>query len=421
VYSPAWLNTLGGYALAKAKNYADSPSLQPWPPGMDVIWTALAHNPNAAAWFYHANFTQIRGDMTSPLLYHFVDDSAFAGFVTTATIAPKGADPQPFAANAERTVQFFGEDAGLRTSDPVRQAMAAIAMNYFGDLSSSVRAAAPGVGRTDMPGWQVTAPSSYWGNFVEEAMRNGTAAARLLTFYSAWKNAAAQAPDWRGHGLEDVPGQQGFWNHFSLGILDDFMASHYQAAGAKAGGDNSHIAEAVASGGAVFLTSLAFGPEAGVAAVVAALAAGGQDAFKTEVEQDLTQAFHGGDPEKPSDPSGLMQQLSGMPNVWSSTVTKWYNDGNGPPPIDPVVYQGHSFTGDPATYINEYGGPKVANFIRGGKIPDPGTLSAPQLAAYNAWLQDPAIVNANRSAFQTDDLGRLSASYTRSFALGGGG
>jgi len=41
------------------------------------------------------------------------------------------------------------------------------------------------------------------------------------------------------------------------------------------------------------------------------------------------------------------------------------------------------------------------------------------LAAYNAWLQDPAIVNANGSAFRTNELGKLSSGYARSFAGGG--
>ena len=52
-----------------------------------------------------------------------------------------------------------------------------------------------------------------------------------------------------------------------------------------------------------------------------------------------------------------------------------------------------------------YGG----SFIKDGRIEDPGTIAEnPQaLAAYNAWLQDPAIVNANESRFRTWGFGEL--------------
>jgi hypothetical protein len=38
-----------------------------------------------------------------------------------------------------------------------------------------------------------------------------------------------------------------------------------------------------------------------------------------------------------------------------------------------------------------------------------------QLAAYNAWLQDPAIVSANREEFITKGIGGLLSQYARGY------
>ena len=78
---------------------------------------------------------------------------------------------------------------------------------------------------------------------------------------------------------------------------------------------------------------------------------------------------------------------------------------------------GRTYTGDPTAYERQYGG----YFIKDGKIPDPAAIAEnPQaLAAYNAWLQDPAIVNANEARFRDTSLGELMSQYANSY--GGGG
>ena len=193
----------------------------------------------------------ISGVMSSMYMIS-VADSAFARMVQSATVAPAlAANSAPYAANAQLTVQYFGDDPSLRTSGPVRAVFGTIAENYFDDLAYTVRAAAPGIGPKDIPGLQVTASESQWGNFVEEAMRDKTTSAQLLTFYSSWANG--QPIDDRGPGLEQVPQNQGFWNDSSLGLLNDFMARSYQGAGAPAGGSPISIADVVAAGGSAFL------------------------------------------------------------------------------------------------------------------------------------------------------------------------
>jgi hypothetical protein len=422
VYSSGWLDPLGKYAIQQAF-LQQEPGLAAGPPvSLDGIWTALSNNPAFDAQFYRQNFSgggnpadSISGVMSSIYMIS-VADSAFAAMVRSATVAPTGAvSSGPYAANAQLTVRHFGDDPSLRTSGPVRAVFGTIAENYFDDLAYTVRAAAPGIGPRDIPGLQVTASETEWGRFIEEAMRDKTTAAQLLTFYSSW--AYGQPIDDRGRGLEQVPQNQGFWNDSSLGLLNDFMARSYQGAGAPAGDSSDTIAEIAAAGGSAFLTSLVFGPEAGVAD---ALLEGGKDAFQTATEQTLTAAWPGGVDSSPNG-SEALSQLTGVQLQWAGTVNRWYNGAPGqdqpPPDIDPVQYMGQTYTGDPAAYERQYGG----YFIKDGKIPDPAAIAEnPQaLAAYNAWLQDPAIVNANEARFRDTSLGELMSQYANSY--GGGG
>jgi hypothetical protein len=423
VYSSAWLDPLGKYALEQAfiQQRALAGNV---PVSLDGIWTALSNNPAVDAQFYRQNFSNknmpadsISGVMSSPYMIS-VADSAFARMVQSATIAPAdAASSSAYAANAQLTVHYFGDDASLRTSGPVRAVFGSIAENYFDDLAYTVRAAAPGIGPKNIPGLQVTASESEWGNFLVEAMRDKTTSAQLLTFYSSWANG--QPIDDRGPGLEQVPQNQGFWNDSSLGLLNDFMARNYQGAGAPAGDSTVDIADIAAAGGSAFLTSLVFGPEAGVAD---ALLEGGKDAFQTATEQELKAVW----PDTvDSSPNGgeALSQLTGVQTQWADTVNRWYNGAPGqdqpPPGIDPVQYMGQTYTGDPTAYEKQFGG----YFIKNGKIEDPGTIAEnPQaLAAYNAWLQDPAIVNANEGRFRDTTLGELISQYANSYSGGGGG
>ena len=66
----------------------------------------------------------------------------------------------------------------MDTSSDVRQAMAAVAMNYFGDIQGTVTAAAPGAGSS------MGLNASEWGSFVQNAMQDKTAAAFLMTSYA---------------------------------------------------------------------------------------------------------------------------------------------------------------------------------------------------------------------------------------------
>ncbi|HEY2443381.1 MAG TPA: hypothetical protein VGI31_09630 [Streptosporangiaceae bacterium] len=421
VYSASWLNPLGQYALQQDYMQTRDPGMMGPGPSLDGIWTALSNNPAVDAQFYQKNFNNkanpddsLSGLMSTMYGVGNICDSAFAGMVKSATIPPDAITPPgAYASNAQMTIQFFGNDSSARTSAPVRAVFGSIAENYFNSLANSVRAAAPYVGTNgvNMPGWLVTASQSQWGNFVEEAMRDKTTSAQLLTFYSAW--VGNLPPDDRGKGQEQVPRNQGFWNDSSVGLLDDFMAHNYQAAGAPAGDSSGGIAEVVAAAGSSFLTGLVFGPEGGLLNLAVDA---GKDAFQTASENAIKGVWPS-DP-KPSESSDALSQLTGVQQSWASTVNLWYGGPPGhplpPPSIDTVHYLGQTYTGDPTYYEKKFNG----YFInKDGQVDDPATIAQnpAALAAYNAWLQDPAIVNANEAKFGDTQLGKLMSQYANSY------
>jgi hypothetical protein len=376
VYSPAWLDVLGEVALQDLQQSARSDL--PVPAGLDAVWTALANNPGYAAKFFSAHSSELTVDMTNPVLYS-ADDAAFAAFVRTATIAPPGANAKPYAVNAESLVHYFGRNPALRTTSSVRQAMALIAMNYSGDLQNSVTAAAPGLGESGkVPGWLVTASETDWQNFVTEAMRDKTAAAQLIVFYGQVISREQQRPD---------PGP---WGNLSIGKMQNFLATSYSAARAPAGSPGSEtMSSTVAAAGTAFAVALLAGPEAGVAvALEEALQAGSQ----TAVSALVTSAF-GNDPNS-SAPAAL-ENLTSDNVSWENIVRGWYQRNSGKLSVASL--------GDPEAIIAEYGGAK-ASFLEDNGILPLWKIQENnyKLAAYNAWLQTPAVANAINTRGQTD-------------------
>ncbi|HEY2552465.1 MAG TPA: hypothetical protein VGI64_18000 [Streptosporangiaceae bacterium] len=430
VYSPDWLKPLGQYAMNEARLQGMDPGLMGPPPSLDGIWEAIAHNPAYDAQFFQNNFSKSEFDngslsdlMTNPMLSHSIIDGAFADMVQAATIPPDpsrfpGMDPVQFARNAEQTVQLF-QDGSPDTSGPVRQVFATMAMYYFADLRNSVGSAAPGVGGRDLPGWQVTASSQAWGNFVEQAMKDKTAAARLMTFYGEWR--------------QEFPDSKGPWQDEQFKLMDLFMVHQYQTAGSTAGSSNDDITKALVAGGAAFLTAIVF-PEADVATAGAlltgAITEGAKDTFNSGAEGALDSAFGGAGDSKLDEPpdkiKNTLDQITQANANWSRIVREWYNAEGGRPNLkSPVEFDGHQSNGDPNTYINEFGGstgPGNANFFdsQGQHIKDPSDMSPHQLAAYNAWLQDPAIAESTVPGTNVPGQGpkRLWETYTNQF--GGG-
>lgn len=425
-FSTQWLQTISPAVLYRK----DVEMGAPLPGGYDAIFTAISSNPDFAAKFYQQNSGQLNDYMTDPELYHILaSGQGFGKFLEAATIPPQGdTGTKPFTDNAAQFVQLFG-GGSQDTSSDVRQAMAAVAMNYFGDIQGTVTAAAPGAGSS----MGLTAPE--WGSFVQNAMQDKTAAAFLMTSYASWRGqqiSDSVASNGQGDG-KSAAAYAGYWNDQSIGMLDYFFASNYKAAGAQAGeGSKAVLAtltDALNAGAATLLTSVAFGPEAGA---VELLADAGKDAFSSATETTLgkitgplTEGGDSGAANASDAASKVFSDLTTIQGRWSSTVTGAWNQSqqNGGTPgqvntrdFPSVWYNGVQYTADPHQYEQQYGG----NFLNSdGTVMDSSQLGPKALAAYNAWLQDPAISSAVAANFSATSQGSLNSYYGSQ--MGGGG
>jgi hypothetical protein len=425
-FSTQWLQTISPAVLYRK----DVEMGAPLPGGYDAIFTAISSNPDFAAKFYQQNSGQLNDYMTDPELYHILaSGQGFGKFLEAATIPPQGdTSTKPFTDNAAQFVQLFG-GGSQDTSSDVRQAMAAVAMNYFGDIQGTVTAAAPGAGSS------MGLTASEWGSFVQNAMQDKTAAASLMVSYASWRGqqiSDSVASNGQGDG-KSAAAYAGYWNDQSIGMLDYFFASNYKAAGAQAGeGSKAVLAtltDALNAGAATLLTSVAFGPEAGA---VELLADAGKDAFSSATETTLgkitgplTEGGDSGAANASDAASKVFSDLTTIQGRWSSTVTGAWNQSqqNGGTPgqvntrdFPSVWYNGVQYTADPHQYEQQYGG----NFLNSdGTVMDSSQMGPKALAAYNAWLQDPAISSAVAANFSATSQGSLNSYYGSQ--MGGGG
>ena len=430
-FSDQWLKTISPTVLYQ-KGAVEDPGGPGVPPGYDAIFTAISNSPDFAARFYQQNSGQLNDYMTEPLLYHYLaNGQGFGKFLEAATIPPQGeTDTKPFTTNATEFVELFG-GGSVDTSSAVRQAMAAVTTNYFNDVVGTVTAAAPGAGGA------MGLTASEWGMFVQNAMRDKTSAAYLLTYYGNWRAsqpvdnlAVRDGAPVPGDG-PDTPAHAGYWHDQSTGMLDYFFASNYQAAGATAG-DGSDVKDilvgAFSAGSATLLTSVIFGPEAGAMELIGEA---GKDAFSSAAEDSIktitSQLADGGDGG--DGPAPLDASLTSIQQQWADGVTTmWQQSGSKPghPSFLPastypkgyVEYNGMQYNGDPLPYEQQYGG----NFMNSDgsvKSTDEIAKDPKALAAYNAWLQDPAISAQQGPLFTTQSGGALMSMYDH--LLGGGG
>ena len=430
-YSSQWLNVIAPTVL-----YRKSVEMgAPLPGGYDAIFQAIGNNPGFAAGFYHQNADQLNEYMTDPLLQNYLaKGQGFGHFLEAATIPPSGAaSTKPFTENATEFIKLFS--GGADTNGTVRQVMAAVTVNYFSDLTGTITAAAPAADGKPSVGSPLGLTADEWGKFVEESMKDKTSAAFILTNYASWRSE--QEPfdnlptSGQGDG-PDTPTHAGYWVHSSLGALDYFFASNYQAAGASAGQGNDLLKiliDAADAGGATLLTSVVFPEAAPFVITTEVLAEAGKDAFSSAAEsvlgkitEPLTETGNDGGPGA----DGLAKDLTDVQSRWSSMVHDTWNQSQptpghaNPKDFPPVWYNGVQYTADPQQYEHQYGG----TFTNAdGTVMDlPDIQRNPKaLAAYNAWLQDPAISNVVAGSFQAESQGSFNSFYAHQMAGAGGG
>jgi hypothetical protein len=399
-YSSQWLSKLSPYVLYQSDTSMETEGV---PPANNAIFQAMANNPAYAAAFFKTNFTQLSKYMTDPVMARNIAGSpAFGAFLRAATIAPEGtADPAPFQDNAVTMIQYFGTQ-GQAQSSAVEQAMASIAMNYWNDMVATVTAATPDPNaKLGLRG----VPEQDWAGFMQNAMQDKTSSAELLAYLASWMGSKPtdNLPVYGAGDDENSPYGPGAWNGFSEGLVKYFVVSNYVQAGAAAGTSGASVLgileDLFADAAPAVAATVFFGPEAGT---VTELIENSADAAGTTALEDVgTSALNDIMSSASSQSNPDVSALMGVGGQWQSSVTgQWGNlmERINATSIKQVVdaipvqhYNGTVFTGNPEQYEQKYGG----NFMRpdGNFLPLSEIEANPKaLAAFNAWLKDPAIV-----------------------------
>jgi hypothetical protein len=193
------------------------------------------------------------------------------------------------------------------------------------------------------------------------------------------------------------------------------------------------LLDAVNAGGATLLTSVAFGPEAGAAIITTdMLVDAGKDAFSSATETTLgkvTEPLAGsgdGGPANASDAADkVFSDLTMIQRRWSNEVTTRWNASQqnagtsgqvSTQDFPPVWYDGVQYTADPHQYEQQYGG----TFLNAnGTVMDQSQMSPKALAAYNAWLQDPAISSVVAAKVSVNSQGSVNSYYGAQLGSGG--
>jgi hypothetical protein len=378
-YSTQWLTKLTPYALLQAPGAGgDFPR-----PGTDQIFQAIANNPAYAAQLFSQEMTgpdanRFARFLADPLYVAQISNKpGFAAFVKAATIPPPGAaSASLYSGNAKSLIEMFGEDPGDRTSGAIRQDMVGITTFYWNDMYASVTAAAPDADKNKYVGLGI--PMKDWGYFVQEAMRDPKSAAQLLTFYSEWQlhQPGANAP-------------QQEWQNASQALMSAFVQYNYIQAGESAGNNSEAIASVLAEAGSAAFGAIVF-PE-GEAAVggVALLKSAFDEAYHEGAKSFVSNAIENavGNALEPGENPNVDAGAQGLTvaGKWSLRATQTYN--NNAAGAAPFLKANNPYTWqDPSYYEQKYHG----DFIQGGKIMT-GPMNDEQLAAFNAWLQDPGV------------------------------
>jgi hypothetical protein len=358
-FPPQLLATLGSEALNPGY-------LGEW--GSEVF-PALAANPEASALFIQQNAPAIVNLLGGKDIADLQGDQnqQFLAVLKAGTIGIKGTDPQLGGQAVTALIKAYDANPSAHASTDFDTLYGQVIQTYWADLMTAV---------TDKTGTNggLAGPDGMklslgqWATFTAEAMRSPTAARDLLDQSvvqgNAWETLAAQQPGGSDAGDVDE------WN---AGFVEGFFAyqakqaySQLVAEGANAGAWKSTVSTVVGDA-----TSIAFD----------VVADPGQAAGT--IARDTTHD---------------------VLNFVENWVIGDLPSGGSPPPAPNYVTFLGNYAGNAATYFNNTSPANdnaarqamVASamgqpFVVNGKIPSTSNMSQQQLAAYNAWLNSPAV------------------------------
>jgi hypothetical protein len=338
-----------------------------------TVWAALAANPEAAALFVKQDAPQIVSFLGGQDPMDLQGDQAdqFLAVLKAGTITIKNTDPQLGGQAVSALVQAYDGNSSAHAPSAFEGLYGQVIEDYWPDVMTAVTDKTGTNGGLASPdGMKLSL--GQWAPFVAEAMRNPTAAKQLLaeayTQGDAWMSLAARQPPGT-IGSSDA-GDVDEWN---AGFVEGFFSyqakeaySELLAEGANAGAWKSTVSTVA---GDVVNTAFNVLVDPGQAAgtIAKSFTQDALDLLTSHVIDDLPSG--GSPPPAPNYVNFL--------GTYASNAANFYNETT---PADTDAARA-------ALVASAKGQPFVVN----GQIPQTSKMTEQQLAAYDNWLNSPAV------------------------------
>lgn len=378
------------------------------------IFTGFTHNPVAAG-DYFSNHREDLYDAASSIRSSPVFDvagPAYAAFIKAATIDSRSLFAQ-WALNggprnvAEQNAQWLIRKAAGDSNDywdaDMRMTFAQITKEYFPDLVYTLHSPID-AGSVDDPSRDgVNVSAGDWQKFVKLAMEDDTSLVLVGTVFQDNINRLRIEMSDAGQRGRAVPGNSpsnvadaNGWDQYTLGALKSLFMHDYgdiSNAKAKDAQDKASAINTLINTGIDWIADPAGIPKS----------------LAVQFTKELLNTAVDGvvQPDKMPPPPANMDDLSGYA---IDAVQSWEaSQRNGGPAFTPYNDGNVTWTGDPQYYEDRYHG-NFTQYIDGSTQQvdltklrqDPGAW-----AAYNAWLQDPAVQQSIFPQFSNETIGGL--------------
>ncbi len=340
------------------------------------LWGGLARNPRASAEYMADNKEDV---WETAQMGQYEAQEAFANFVESATVDANniyfrlGLHDEDLPNLAEENAAYLINQVGSQEdgeefefNEHMQTTFVDITEEYWDDFMYSFSAPAGVSNNPDRDGIEID--PGTWDAFITEGMRNPEGSARMFEMYSnqvedmrADRGGDADASGWEGHIIGRL--QNNFLSNYDQ-ILQEQEASEEEA---------KEFRDSV-------LDSLMSGDPKGMATdVVGSLFKDWMDDLSAKETEELnTDKF-------------------GDYYAWEDNARNRYDSGEIEPYDDGTV----TWDGDPGSYEERHGGRFTDD--SGNLLDKEEFKDDPQaLAAYNAWLQDPAVQRSNSPFFEDE-------------------
>lgn len=353
------------------------------------VWSGLARNPRASAEF----MAEHQDEMWDTARYgDYESQEAYADFVRAATVE---AGPiydrlrlydEDLPNLAEQNAAFLIEQVGSQKAgeewefnEHMRTVFVDITEEYWDDFMYSFSSPA---GVSDNPNRDgIEIDPAHWDAFITEGMRTPEGSARMYELYFNQVEDMRDARD----GDADASG----WDGYIIGRLRNNFLGNYNQVLQELEASEAEAKE-FRDGVIDYLIGAAFDPRGAAEAI-----AGKPKEVAQEILGNLLKGW--ADQLTEEETERLNTDEFGDYYAWEDNARDRYEDGEIEPYDDGTV----TWDGDTGFYEELYGGrftDDSGNLLDKDEFKD----DPEALAAYNAWLQDPAVQRANSPFFEDE-------------------